>query len=222
MENTMNRENLWKIITLIELCAVVATIILDLFIPTLVILGIMIVSLLIRREHIAAMGFKRPQSWLRMAGFAFVSAFFLQLFDVGVVMPILNRLTGKTLDYSGFASLQGNLGQLILFLVLAWTLAALCEELAFRGYLQKRLDDLFGYNLTGILLSAVISSLLFGLIHTEQGVVGVTVTAIDALFYSWLKRKFDNNLWASILAHGFYNSLGMIIFYFTGPIYGLW
>ena len=218
----MNREKLWKIITLIELCAVVATIILDLFIPTLVILCIMIVSLLIRREHIAAMGFKRPQSWLRMAGFAFVSAFFLQLFDVGVVMPILNRLTGKTLDYSGFASLQGNLGQLILFLVLAWTLAALCEELAFRGYLQKRLDDLFGPSMTGVLLSVVTSSLLFGLIHTEQGLIGVVVTIIDALFYSWLKRKFDNNLWVSILTHGFYNSLGMIIFYFTGPIYGLW
>ncbi|CAG0970292.1 hypothetical protein ANAEL_01137 [Anaerolineales bacterium] len=218
----MKRETLWKIITLIELCTAVTAILLDLFIPTLVILGIMIVSLLIRREHIAAMGFKRPQSWLRMAGLAFVGAFFLQLFDAGVVMPILNRLTGKTIDYSGFASLQGNLGQLILFLVLAWTLAALCEELAFRGYLQKRLDDLFGTSLTGVLLSVAISSLLFGLIHTEQGLIGVVVTIIDALFYSWLKRKFDNNLWVSIMAHGFYNSLGMIIFYFTGPIYGLW
>jgi hypothetical protein len=30
------------------------------------------VSLLIRREHIRSLGFKRPQSWARMAGFAFI------------------------------------------------------------------------------------------------------------------------------------------------------
>jgi uncharacterized protein len=222
MENTMKRETLWKFITLIELCAAATVIILDLLIPTLVILVIMIVSLLIRREHIATIGFKRPQSWPRMVGFAFVSVFFLQLFDVGVTMPILNHLTGKTIDYSGFASLQGNLGQLLLILAVSWILAALGEEIAYRGYLQKLLGNLFGNNLPGVLLTVGISSLLFGLAHTEQGVIGVVVTTIDALFFSWLKRKFDNNLWASILAHGFYNSIGMIIFYFTGPIYGLW
>ena len=218
----MNREKLWKITSVIELCAAAATIILDLFIPTLVILGLMIVSLLIRREHITTVGFKRPESWLGMVGFAFVSVFFLQLFDVGVIMPILNHLTGKTIDYSGFASLQGNLEQLLLLLILSWTLAALGEEIVYRGYLQKLLGDLFGNNMLGVLLAIGISSLLFGLAHIEQGVIGVVVTTVDALFFSWLKRKFDNNLWASILAHGFYNSIGMIVFYFTGPIYGLW
>ncbi len=218
----MNRENLWKVITLIELCAAATTIIMDLFIPTLVVLGIMAVSLLIRREHIAAMGFKRPQSWLRMAGFVFAGVFFLQLFDVGVVMPVLNRLTGRTIDYSGFVSLRGNLGRLLVFLAVSWILAALGEEIVYRGYLQKLLGSLFGNSLPGILLAITISSLLFGLAHTEQGVVGVAVTTVDALFFSWLKRKFDNNLWASALAHGFYNSIGMIVFYFTGPVYGLW
>jgi uncharacterized protein len=218
----MNRENLWKIITLIELCVAATVIILDLFIPTLAILGIMAVSLLVRSEHITTIGFKRPQSWFRMIGFVFVSVFFLQLFDVGVTMPILNHLTGKTIDYSGFASLQGNLGQLLLLLTLSWTLAALGEEIVYRGYLQKLLGNLFGSSLAGVSLTIGISSLFFGLAHTEQGIIGVVVTTIDALFFSWLKRKFDNNLWASILAHGFYNSIGMIIFYFTGPIYGLW
>ena len=54
----------WKIITIIEFTAIVAVVLLDLFIPTLVILVLMAVSLLIRREHIAVMGFKRPRSWL--------------------------------------------------------------------------------------------------------------------------------------------------------------
>jgi membrane protease YdiL (CAAX protease family) len=188
----------------------------------LVIIGLMVVSLLIRREHIAVMGFKRPKSWLGMAGFTFVITLFLQLFDVGLVMPILNRLTGTTIDYSGFSSLQGNLGQLLLLLALSWTLAAVGEELSYRGYLQKVLGDLFGSGQTGVLLTVIISSVVFGLAHTEQGIIGVVVTTIDALVFSWLKHRFDNNLWAAILAHGFYNSIGVIVFFFTGPIYGLW
>lgn len=220
--NTTASKTLWQIITVIELAAIVTAVLLDLFLPTLVILGLMVVSLLIRRQHIFVMGFKRPRSWASLAGFAFISAFLLQLFDAGVVMPILNRLTGETIDYSGFAHLQGNLGQLLLFLALSWTLAAVGEELAYRGYLQKVLGDFFGGSLTGVLLTAVISSVLFGLAHLEQGLIGVVVTTGDAFVYSWLKRRFGNNLWVTILTHGFYNSIGVIIFYFTGPIYGLW
>lgn len=217
-----NTKTFWKIITVVELVAAAAAVLLDLFLPTLVILGMIVVSLLIRREHIRSLGFKRPQSWPRMVGFVFVSVVFLQLFDVGVIMPIMNRLTGTTIDYSGFAHLKGNLEQLFLFLTLSWTLAAMGEEIVYRGYFQKLLTDLFGSDLPGVLLTVGISSLLFGLAHTEQGLIGVVVTTIDALFFSWLKRKFDDNLWVAILAHGFYNSIGMIVFYFTGPIYGLW
>lgn len=92
----------------------------------------------------------------------------------------------------------------------------------YRGYLQKRLGDLLGTNTIGLILTVGISSLLFGIAHTEQGIIGVVVTTLDALFFSWLKLKHENNLWAAILAHGFRNSTGLIIFYFTGPIYGLW
>jgi uncharacterized protein len=218
----MNAKPIWKIITIVELVVAAAVVLLDLFPPTLVILGMIFVSLLIRHEHIHLLGFKRPQSWARMIGFDFIGVVFLQLFDVGVVLPIMNRLTGTTIDYSGFANLKGNIGQLVLLLVLSWTLAALGEEMVYRGYFQKLLTNLFGSTLPGVLLTVGISSLLFGLAHTEQGFIGVVVTTVDALFFSWLKLKFDNNLWAAILAHGFYNSIGVIVFYFTGPIYGLW
>lgn len=217
----MKNNTLWKIITVVELVAAAAVVVLDLFIPTLVIIGLMVISLLVRREHIRSLGFKRPQSWAGMIGFAFLGGFVLQLFDAGLVLPIMNRLTGTTIDYSGFANLQGNVGQLAVLLVLSWTLAALGEEVVYRGYFQKLLTNLLGGSLPGILLTVGISSLLFGLAHTEQGIIGVVVTTVDALFFSWLKLKF-NNLWAAILAHGFYNSIGIIIFFFTGPIYGLW
>lgn len=218
----MNSNSVWKIITVVELVAAMAVVMMDLFIPTLVILGMIVVSLLIQREHITVLGFKRPQSWFRMAGFAFLSVFLLQLFEIGVTMPILNHLTGTTIDYSGFSNLKGNFGQLCMLLAASWTLSALGEEMVYRGYFQKLLGDLFGSSVPGVLLTVGISSLLFGLAHTEQGLIGVVVTTIDALVFSWLKYKFGNNLWATILAHGFYNTIGVVVFYFVGPIYGLW
>lgn len=218
----MDTKSIWKIVTVVELVAAVVVILLDLFLPTLVILAMLAVSLLIRREPIAVVGFKRAKSWPALIGFAFLGAVGLQAFDVSVIMPIMNRLTGTTIDYSGFAGLKGNLGQLLMLIALSWTLAAIGEETVYRGYLQKLLTDLFGSGPSGVWLTIGISSLLFGLAHTQQGLIGVVVTTVDALFFSWLKRKFDGNLWVTILAHGFYNSVGMIIFYFVGPIYGLW
>jgi membrane protease YdiL (CAAX protease family) len=62
---------------------------------------------------------------------------------------------------------------------------------------------------------------LFGLAHTEQGVIGVVVTLLDALFRSFLRLRY-RSLWAPVLAHGFSNTIGLITVFLIGPIYGLW
>ena len=218
----MKSERMWRIVAVVEVVAAAAVIILDLFIPTIIVLGLAALSLLVRRDKIASLGFKRNPRWPRMAGFVLLAVIAWQLIQIGLTMPVLNRLTGATQDLSAFANLKGNLGQLALYLALTWTLAAFGEEIVYRGYLQKRLGDLFGASTLGLALAVGISSLLFGAAHTEQGLIGVILTTLDALFFSWLKLKHGNNLWAAILAHGLSNSVGLIVFYFVGPIYGLW
>jgi hypothetical protein len=44
------------------------------------------------------------------------------LFQLGLTMPILNRITGERQDLSQFAGLQGNLGALLIFLAVSWNL----------------------------------------------------------------------------------------------------
>ena len=218
----MKNKDLWDIITLIEIIAAATIIIFDVFIPTIPILGMITISLLIRHENIASLGFKKIKNGLQMAGVVLLSVATWQLLQIGLTMPVLNHLTGTRQDLSAFVNLKGNLSQLLLYLVLTWTLAAFGEELVYRGYLLKRLGELFGSNFIGLILAVGISSLLFGVAHTEQGFIGVILTTLDALFFSWLNLKYDNNLWASTLAHGFSNSIGLFTFYFMGPIYGLW
>lgn len=217
----MSKQSL-TILTVIEIIIVIAVVLMDLSISTLIILAMIGISLFIRHEKLGALGFKKPKSWVSLIGWSLLCVVLLQLFDVGVLMPILNRLTGTTINYSGFANLQGNPSQLLTLLFVGWILSALGEEIVYRGYLQKILDKLFGEQLGGIELTIGISSLIFGLAHTEQGLIGVIVTTFDAVIFSLLKRKFDNNLWAAILAHGFYNTIGIVFFYFMGPVYGLW
>lgn len=222
LTNRMNTKILWNVATTVEVVIAAAVIIRDVSIPTIVILGMIVVSLLVRREGIASLGFTKNTGFMRMASFVFISVFLWQLFQIGVTMPVLNHLTGTTQDLSAFSNLKGNLGKLLMYLALTWTLAAFGEEIVYRGYLQRRLGELLGTNLIGWIVVIGVSSLLFGIAHTEQGLIGVIVTSLDAIVFSLLKVKFDKNLWAAVLAHGLSNSIGLITFFFVGPIYGLW
>lgn len=217
----MNNKDFWKIISLIELLIAFLVIFLDLFIPTIIILGIMVISLLIRKEKISSLGFKKTENVFRMAMNVLLLVIVWTFLQLALFMPVLNHLTGTTQDLSTFENLKGNLGNLLFFLILTWTLAAFGEEIVYRGYLQKRIYDMFENPTAAIFSGIAVSSLLFGLAHTEQGLIGVTVTTLDAIFFSLLKLKYDN-IWAPILAHGLSNTIGLTAFFFVGPIYGLW
>ncbi len=218
----MKQGTVWKIITAVELAAATAAIILDLFIPTIVVLGLIAVSLLVRREGPATLGFRKDERPLGLVLTVLLAVVGWTLLQIGGFMPALNHLTGSTQDLSAYADLKGNWGQLAFLLGASWTLAALGEEIVYRGYLQRRTCDLFGNGTLGIVLGVAFSSVLFGLAHREQGIIGVVVTLLDAVFFSALKLRFRNNLWASVLAHGFSNTIGIVAFFIVGPIYGLW
>jgi len=218
----MNRDEIWKIISLLELIVAAVVIYLDLLIPTLIILGLCVLSLIVRGERPSVLGFKKAERPLQMAAIVLLLMIVWSLFHLSVSMPILNRLTGTTQDLSSFENLQGDLANLAFLLLATWTLAAFGEEIVYRGYLQRRVRDILGDGREGIIVAVLLNSLLFGLAHIEQGVIGAALTAMDAVVFSVIKLKFDDNLWAAILAHGFSNTVGIVTFYFTGPIYGFW
>ena len=118
-------------------------------------------------------------------------------------------------------SLEGDAARLAVLLALSWTLAAIGEELAFRGFVLTRVTDVVGPSTLGVVAGVLVSSALFALIHTEQGTVGVTLAFLDALFYAAL-RLHCRSLWAAVLAHGFNNTIGMTAYFLVGPVSALW
>lgn len=124
-------------IAALEIFAVAVVIILDFFIPTIIILGMIVISLLIRRENIPSLGFKKTKHGLQMASVVLLSVIVWQLLEIDLLMPVLNRLTGTRQDLSAFINLKGNLGQLLFYLALSWTLAALGKKLCIAAICRK-------------------------------------------------------------------------------------
>lgn len=211
----------WRVVAGVEVALAAVTVLLDLAIPTFVILGLMVLSLLIRRKGLSTMGFHRVRRpWVR-AGKMLIFAAGWSLVQIGLLKPIVNHVSGTTQDMSQFTGLQGNPTMLLTWVALGWTVAALGEELAFRGFVLTRTTKLVGSAGLRLVIAILLTSVLFGLLHTEYGVVGVVASAVDAVFYSVLRYRYQT-LWASILAHGFINTIGFVTFFLFGPIYGLW
>lgn len=205
----------------VEVGAVVVAVATDWAIPAVVILVLAALSLLLRRRSPASLGFRRvTRPWrliAQMAAFALAWT----LLNLAVLIPVTNRLSGTHQDVSAFADLEGNLGLLVLYLSASWVVAAFCEEVAFRGYLLTRFTDVLGPGRLQQLAGVLGSSLLFGLLHTEQGIVGVVAATLAGAVFCVLRYRC-RTLWAPILAHGFDDTIGFTWFFFFGPFYGLW
>ena len=213
---------IWTIVSAVELMMAAIVILLDLLVPTLIILAMMVVSLIVRKEKLSSLGFKKLGKPGRVFLIVLVLVIVWTVLHLSIFIPVSSHLTGTTQDLSAYEELKGNVGQLVFLLIATWTLAAFGEEFVYRGYIQKRVRDVLGDTKVAIIVAVAVTSLLFGAAHLEQGTVGFILTAIDAVFFSALKLKYDDNLWASIFAHGLSNTVGMIAVFFVGPIYGLW
>src|SRR3954454_22569372 len=168
---------LWRLAAAVEVAVAAVAVLADWLLPAVVLVAMATVSLLTRRRGPSTLGFHRPAHAVRLVAQMAAFAVTWTLFNVAVLIPVTNHLSGTRQDVSAFADLEGNLGLLAVYLTASWVLAAFCEEAAFRGYLLTRLTDVLGPGRVQTVIAVVGSSVLFGLLHTEQGVVGVIVAA---------------------------------------------
>ena len=170
-------------------------------------------SLWLRQSGWREIGLGRPASWRRtiLAGVAIFLPW--AALDWWVVIPLVTRLTGQSIDLSEFASVRGNLGALLTWVALSWTLAAFGEEMVWRGYLLNRLADLLGRSRAGWVLSLMVMGLLFGWGHNVQGTAGLLLNIYDGLAFGVLYLASGRNLWLTVIQHGLGNTLGFVLIY---------
>jgi membrane protease YdiL (CAAX protease family) len=181
---------------------------------TILLLPFVCISLWLRGERWASIGFSLPEGMGRSISVGVVAGLALELFAVFVTTPWISGLFGVEPDYSELAGIQGNLGLLLIFLALSWSLAAFGEEICFRGFLMKRLAQVLGEGRGAWIASLLLASALFGWGHTEQGVSGWIQEGLSGFLLGVLFLASKRNLVVPIVAHGVSNMLAFILIYF--------
>jgi uncharacterized protein len=87
--------------------------------------------------------------------------------------------------------------------------AGFCEELIFRGYLQKQFTALTRRIWLGIAISAV----FFGLSHGYEGASGMLLITLYGVFFGILAHS-RRSLRPGIIAHAWHDSLSGVVLYF--------
>jgi uncharacterized protein len=180
---------------------------------TIFLLPLVWIMLRLNGERWSSIGFTRPDhfGWSIVVGV--LAGVLMELFAVYLTTPWISGLFGVEPDYSELKDIRGNLLLLFIFLGLSWTLAAFGEEICFRGFLMKRLAQVFGESRIAWLAALVLSSGLFGWGHTEQGVAGWIQEGLSGLILGILFLSAKRNLVVPIVAHGVSNTLAFILIY---------
>lgn len=177
-------------------------------VPILFVLGL--VSFRLRDGSWAAMGFKRPASWMRLILIALAAAALRIILGSLVVEPLTTHFWPPIVAPQGFESIAGNFKVASISLLLVWTFAAFGEEIGYRGYLLNRAADLGRRTPAAYWIAVVASSILFGYGHFYKGPSGIVDSGVAGLILGSAYLISGRNLWASILAHGFIDTIGVV------------
>lgn len=181
---------------------------------TIFLLPLVWALLRLRSERWSDIGFERPQKVGASIALGVAAGVALELLAVLVTTPWISGIFGVEPDYSDLKDIQGNLPLLLIFLALSWTLAAFGEELCFRGFLMQRLANVFGGGRAAWVASLLLSSVLFGWGHTEQGISGWIQEGLSGLLLGVLFLSSKRNLFVPIVAHGVSNTVAFVLIYF--------
>jgi membrane protease YdiL (CAAX protease family) len=94
-----------------------------------------------------------------------------------------------------------------------WTLAAVGEEISYRGYLTLRGADALGASKTAWVIATIAAAVLFGLGHYYKGPVGMVDSGVAGLILGAAYLLSGRCLWTAILAHGLIDTTGVLLLY---------
>jgi uncharacterized protein len=176
--------------------------------------GLVAMAAVQRRQRFAwaAIGLDRPAGAGRLALQSLLALFAGWSAAVAAMLLATRGLGWAPMDASRFASVEGDVGQLLGMLAISWTCAAFGEEVLFRGFLQSRLRSLFGPRRHAGMLAALAQAVLFGFAHAYQGPTGMLMSGAIGLVFGLLMLRF-RSLWPLMLAHGLIDTASMFALY---------
>jgi membrane protease YdiL (CAAX protease family) len=171
-----------------------------------------LVSVRLRQDGWAALGFRRPKSWVRVILIA-VGAAALRLVVSDPIEAALTPLWGVPAAPTAITAGPHDVRWLVTTLGLVWTFAAVGEEISYRGYLTLRGADALGASRTAWVIATIAAAVLFGLGHYYKGPVGMVDSGVAGLILGAAYLLSGRCLWTAILAHGLIDTTGVLLLY---------
>jgi CAAX protease family protein len=181
-------------------------------VPILFVLGL--VSMRLRDGGFAALGFHKPDSWLRILAIALGAAALRIVLGDFVIDPLTAQIWPPAVAPEGVESIAGDIKTALMYLGIVWTFAAFGEEIGYRGYLLNRTADVGGRTPFAYWVAVVVTAILFGYGHFYKGPSGIVDSGVAGLILGAAYIVSGRNLWTTILAHGFIDTFGIVALYF--------
>ncbi|WP_436516917.1 CPBP family intramembrane glutamic endopeptidase [Ekhidna sp. To15] len=174
---------------------------------------VVIIYATVNKEQFSSIGFSKPASWLA----SFVQSIFLAVVIVALVMyiirPTIEYLTHETIDLTIYSPLVGNPQLLMRYLLIGWVIGGICEELIFRGFFLERITHYISGGL-GTVIAIILTSTLFGYLHSYQGISGQLTTGIIGAILGTIYFLSGRRVLLTILTHGMINTICFSLIYF--------
>jgi len=149
---------------------------------------------------------------------------FVTLIATAILFPLSSalkqvviNLTGAMPNLGNFSAIRGNFLALAVGLLVAWFFGAFLEEFLFRGYLQNTLHIFCSKvgcpQWVAWTIAILATSACTGIGHFYQGITGMLTAGFIAVGFSVIYLINRRNLWASILAHGVYDTVAFLFVY---------
>jgi membrane protease YdiL (CAAX protease family) len=116
--------------------------------------------------------------------------------------------------YTEYDFIRNKLTNLIITIIAAWIIGGFYEEIAFRGFIQTTIEEWMAGSRNSFWPAGMITSILFGLYHWQQGIFGMIPSALGGLFWTFLLWRYKRNLWYPIISHAVYDTIALTMIYF--------
>jgi len=171
------------------------------------------ISLWVRKVSWRRIGLTPYRSWKITLALGVAAGILMEGFELFISQPMLVKILGKQPDLEVFRPLIGNIKVTLIFLALAWVLAAFGEEMVYRGYLMNRVADLFNRTRSAWVISLIAVHVAFALAHIYQGATGAIDEGLMGLLLGLIYLRTCRNLSVPIVAHGVADSIDFILMF---------
>ena len=165
------------------------------------------------KENFAGIGFSFKKFESKSVIIGAIAAITLFLFIQYIFFPILNKIIYlKPANLDDFKNIKGHLLNYVFILAAGFVVGGFYEEIVFHGFIFTRLNKIISGK-SALIVSFILTNLLFGLYHIQQGTSGIINAFIAGCAYNALMIKFNRNLWYAILFHAFFDAIGLTYIY---------